>query len=493
MSQRSPTPRSLVWCAPRSLGALATLSALSFQACHETSNPQEHYRRGSAAAGGVAASGGKNDSNGGSRDAQRGGARAAAGNSNAALGGSADSLGAGGVANEGGSAPPSSGGSPPLEGGSDNAGGAGQEPVDACGAPPVRDEAFTRAALREAAVECASWQFCRFQSAAATLRDALVEADVVTENAAAQQAFLRAFAVWSELELFQFGPLASKAESAGKDSYQGLGIRELVYAWPATARCRVDEQLVNPVYAERGFANVPISGRGLFALEYLLFYTGTDTACAAQSSTAQAWPSDGEALAQHKTRYARALADDVLQKADELVRAYGEAGDFRRAFVSASGYPDDQEALTVLAWALIYAEREVKDWKLGVPLGVTLSHPVSNPETPFALRGTSAIRGNLLGFRRLLQGCGDDGSGIGFDDWLRAAGHAELAEALSDAWQNAMRAAEATPELDRASNAELDHLYRELKALTDLLKSDLFGAGSPLNLKLPAGVASDTD
>jgi len=29
--------------------------------------------------------------------------------------------------------------------------------------------------------------------------------------------------------------------------------------------------------------------------------------------------------------------------------------------------------------------------------------------------------------------------------------------------------------------------------LTALLKTDLFGAGSTLNLKLPAGVASDTD
>jgi hypothetical protein len=53
--------------------------------------------------------------------------------------------------------------------------------------------------------------------------------------------------LWSVLELFQFGPIASKATSAAKDEYQGMGLRDRVTL--ATDRAlRVDEQIVNQKY-----------------------------------------------------------------------------------------------------------------------------------------------------------------------------------------------------------------------------------------------------
>jgi hypothetical protein len=61
------------------------------------------------------------------------------------------------------------------------------------------------------------------------------------------------------------------------------------------------------------------------------------------------------------------------------------------------------------------------------------------------------------------------------------------------ALSGAEAAAESFPPLDAATGPELQGLYAAVKGLTDLLKSDLFGAGSPLNLELPDGVASDTD
>jgi hypothetical protein len=161
--------------------------------------------------------------------------------------------------------------------------------------------------------------------------------------------------------------------------------------------------------------------------------------------------------------------------------------------VSASGYPSEQEALNTLAWALIYVEREVKDWKLGIPAGYTLVHPVSGPEAPYAGTGTENIRANLRGFQGLFQGCGAGGEGIGFDDWLIEAGHPELAAALIAALGTARAAADAAGPLAELSSSELEALYRAVKGLTDLVKGDLFGPGSPLNLELPEGVASDTD
>jgi hypothetical protein len=301
--------------------------------------------------------------------------------------------------------------------------------------------------------------------------------------------------VWSVIELFQFGPIASRAMSAGKDAYQGQGLRERIYSWPNLSRCRVEEQVVAPTYETQGFASVPLTGRGLFGLETLLFYPGADTACVPASQAAKTWATlDAEEIASQKLSYARALADDVRAEMGAIIALFKpESGNYRELFVSASGYPSEQEALNTLAWALIYVEREVKDWKLGIPAGYTLVHPVSGPEAPYAGTGTENIRANLRGFQGLFQGCGAGGEGIGFDDWLIEAGHPELAAALIAALGTARAAADAAGPLAELSSSELEALYRAVKGLTDLVKGDLFGPGSPLNLELPEGVASDTD
>lgn len=297
------------------------------------------------------------------------------------------------------------------------------------------------------------------------------------------------------VELFQFGPYASRAESAGRDIYQGQAIRDQIYSWPVTARCRVEEQVATERYKTQGFANVFISARGLYGLEYLLFYPGSDSACAANTPTAKAFAEfDATELDTRKLDYAVALSADVQAQTTALLRAWNpDDGNFRQTFVSASGYPDSQEALNILAWALVYVERELKDWKLGIPAGYTLTHPVTESETPYAHVGSDNIRENLAGFQRLFQGCGENGEGLGFDDWLIDAGHPELATEMVNALAGARAAAETFPRLDTATPEQLEAMYRAVKALTDPLKTDLFGAGSPLNLKLPAGVASDTD
>jgi hypothetical protein len=141
----------------------------------------------------------------------------------------------------------------------------------------------------------------------------------------------------------------------------------------------------------------------------------------------------------------------------------------------------------------VYVEKEVKDWKLGIPAGYTLSSPVSGPETPFAHVGTPALKANLRGFRALFEGCGGGGQGLGFDDWLRSAGHDELSDELLAALSGAEAGLDQLGPLHTASSAQVEAAYQAVRKLTDLLKGDLFGAGSPLNLKLPSSVEGDTD
>jgi len=367
--------------------------------------------------------------------------------------------------------------------------------LEACGAPPVSTESFSRQRLLEAGGRCAVYHYCAFRTTAEVLSratDAYAEARSEPQLKAAQAAFRMAMARWSRAELFQFGPAASSSMSAGRDIYQGKGLRDRIYAWPTVSRCRVEEQLAE---ATPDVSAALISARGLFGLEYSLFFSGQGSECVASSRAAMVLGQlSADALRERKARYAAAVSADLRTQSQVLIDAWSPGGsNFLESFKLAEGYPSEQEALNVLGWALIYVEREMKDWKLGIPAGYTMTAPVSLAETPYAQLGSEALRENLRGFRALFQGCGAQGEGIGFDDWLQDAGHDELRDAIIDAYDNAQRALDTLPPMHMASKAQLESAYMTLKMLTDLLKGDLFGAGSPLGLKLPASVEGDTD
>lgn len=362
-----------------------------------------------------------------------------------------------------------------------------------CGEAPVSQKSFSRAALLEATAACTTYQLCQFVEAASVLANATREhakAQSDETREAAQGAFREAMDVWSRLELFQFGPAAPTM----MDQYHGKGLRSLIYAWPNVSRCRVEEQIAGKGY-EKGFDKVLLNGRGLYAVEYGLFYEGTDQSCAASSATAKTWATlDEAAIRKEKARYAEAVAADVLEKGLSLYRAWSPSGEnFSAKLKAAEGYPSVQEALNVVAWGLVYVEREIKDWKVGHAAGYTPTAPVDGLEAPFAKLATENLRSNLRGFRALFQGCGEGGEGLGFDDWLREAGHGDLADDIVKAYEGAQAAADAFPPFHQASADEIEALYQAIKKLTDLLKNEFFGAGSPINLKPPATIEGDTD
>jgi hypothetical protein len=170
-----------------------------------------------------------------------------------------------------------------------------------------------------------------------------------------------------------------------------------------------------------------------------------------------------------------------------------DGGDYRSKLVEATGYPGEQEAMKVLGWALFYVEHEVKDLKLGAAAGVRAGDGSELPEAPYANLGTEAVRANLRGFRAMYQGCGADGAGLGFDDWLIEANESELSQNILTAYENAQAAADAFPAWNQATQADFQALYATVKMLTDHLKNDLFGGGSPIGLALPPTISGDTD
>jgi uncharacterized protein len=362
----------------------------------------------------------------------------------------------------------------------------------ACGAAPAAAPPFTKQALLGAAADCAAWHACTFLNAANALRTSVRDHGSAPSEAkvtAARTAWKTAMDEWSKVELFQFGPAGSKSI----DPYYGRGLRTFVHPWPQTSRCEVEKQIATKEWREAGIGAVLPSGRGLFAVEYVFFYPGADTACLAGSPTGQAWGALGAAdLAKAKSDYAVAVADNILALGLELRNVWLPEGEnFKAKLLALEGYGSDQEALNVVGWSLFYIEKDVKDLKLASRAGVEPTAP--NPETPFALVEIENIRTNLRAFRSLFEGCGTNGAGIGFDDWLVSAGHQTLANDITTALANAQAAADAFPAFAQANETQFRSLYEAVRVLTNLLKTNLFGSASPLNLKLPAGVASDTD
>ncbi|MBX3193046.1 MAG: hypothetical protein KF819_39040, partial [Labilithrix sp.] len=338
---------------------------------------------------------------------------------------------------------------------------------------------------------CAAWHACNFQNAATALRKSFRDHAAAPSDdklAAARTAWRTAMDEQSKMELFQFGPVASTSI----DKYHGRGLRTFVHPWPDVNRCQVETQIVTKDY-QKGWDLVFPSSRGLFAVEYALFHPGSDIACLPNSTAAQTWATlTPEQITQGKNDYAVAIVDNVVALSLEVSNVWAAGGEnFKAKLLAFDGYGSEQETLTVVAWSLLYPEQEVKDIKLGPLAGFQPVPP--NPETPFARVEVENMRTNLRAFRSIFQGCGEGGQGIGFDDWLVSAGQQQLATDILAALQTAQTAADAFPAFSQATPEQFVDMYNAVKPLSNILKTQFFGSASPLNLKLPASAASDTD
>lgn len=351
---------------------------------------------------------------------------------------------------------------------------------------------FTKRALLTAIADCTLDQYRRLETKTATLAAA-------TGTVAVQRAWREAMFAIEEAELFRFGPAARTTEPGGQ------GHRDQLYSWPLVSRCTIEEQLVAGTYATPEFPDSRINARGLGAHEYLIFYSGSDNACSgfsrinAEGSWAALSPQE---LAAKKADYAAAIARDVHSHAQALVRAWDPAaGNFHRELSTAGAgsttWSSDQVALNAISDAIFYIENPLKDLKLARPLGLSECANDLCPEafeSKYANASLQHLRANLRGFQRIYQGCGENGEGIGFDDWLGAVGAGELAQRMTSALLVAIATADNfQPPIETALITDTQQvwtLYNAVKGLTDLLKADMV---TVLNLELPQIIEGDND
>lgn len=372
--------------------------------------------------------------------------------------------------------------------------------------PPVDDPgpggAFSKEGLLTAIGDCAIGRYRAFEEKARVLRDATnAYRDDRTEpkKSAAREAWLAAIATWQENEIFRFGPQAN-APSPGARS-----LRDSIYVWPQVSRCKAEEQIVSEVYAQSSFNTSLVNGRGLGTYEYLLFYVANDNACSAFSAiNAQgSWNALGAVeVNRRKGLYAAAIGDDVLARAEALIGAWAiDRENFYSALINAGKgsavYASQQDAFNAINEGLFFVEKEVKDAKLGRPLGFNECAATRCPEaveSPFAHASVAHLKANLIGFRKIFQGCGENYGGLGFDDWLRAMGAGDLADRMLGALvatQVAIDALDSPLEQTIALEpARVEVIHTTLRGLTDPLKTEFV---TVLNLELPRTVEGDND
>lgn len=341
-------------------------------------------------------------------------------------------------------------------------------------------ERFDRGALLQSFARCAVQTHGQFQTqadglAAATMAWSAAPTDET--RAAARTAWESAIDVWQQAEMLRFGP------SADLDTLGGLGMRATIYAWPDVNRCLIEQQLTARTYEGAGFASLSTNARGLATLEYLLFYTGADNACPADHAinAMGTWAAIApDELTRRRAAYAHAVAVDVAARARALNAAWEPAGFRAQLETAGTGstlFATQQVAFSTVAEATSYVDTDMKDLRLGVPLGLpgTTARPEAL-ESQWADRGRQHLRSNLTGLRTLLQGCAA-GNNQGFDDMLEAAGAAPLATQMRADLDAIDAAINALPgeSLSRAlvtDRAAVLRVHAAVKALTDFLKNE---------------------
>lgn len=325
--------------------------------------------------------------------------------------------------------------------------------------------------------------------------------DVVAELEAAREAWRVAMGTWQRLELAQVGP----ARPASGTYSVGQGLRDEIYSWPDGVNpCAVDQVVVSQDYAAATFPEGSLVTKyGLDALEYLLFFDGPDNQCAgpATINTDGSWAAlSATDLVQRRAAYASAVADDVAVKAAALRSAW--QGSFRAELLlegEAAFYLSAADAVDDVFTGIFYLELDTKDLKLGVPAGIhgDCADAVCPGlvEGRWSGRSREHIVANLQAMRALLLG-GDvlGGEGLGFDDFLEAAGAGELAATMLADLDAAVVAVQAIPApLDvqlLTDPAPVEAAHAAVKAFTDKLRGQF---AALLLLRVPNEADGDND
>ena len=370
------------------------------------------------------------------------------------------------------------------------------------------DEITRRDVLRSIAAQVivpGTAEFASRATALSTAVDALAAArssgaDVEAARQAARDSWHEAMSQWQELELMQVGPAASSLAAIG-----GEDLRDEIYSWPTADTCAVDRAIVDEDYGGDGFVeNSLVWVYGLDALEYLLFTNTDEHTCPSQVQLDGPWMAlSGDELDTRRAAYASVLAAHIAEQANALATRWDPSGgNFAGALGNPgegdSPYANDLEALDQVFHAMFYIDKQTKDAKLGLPLGLVEGCDavpcVSLLENPWSDDAGPSLVANLRMLQALVQGGPDPETAAGFDDLLEQMGEGAIALTLLRDIDTAIATIEAIEapmsEAIATDVAQVEAAYGAVKKVSDTLKGPFVTA---LMLTIPAEGAGDAD
>lgn len=330
-----------------------------------------------------------------------------------------------------------------------------------------------------------------FETSAGALRDATSEY-AANENddtrAAAQEAWRATMNAWQHIELFLVGPAGSMTDVAG-----GEDIRDEVYSWPLTNRCRIDQETLEDSYADGALLQAElVNVRGLDAMEYLLFDADTENACSPISAINMegSWEAMRDTIPERRAQYAATAASLIHTSATGLIALWRDG--YRDELVGpGDNYGTNQEALNAITDALFYLDKEVKDMKLAGVAGVAEVIGADTRESLDANVSIPNLQANLDAFALAFRGA--DGA-MGLEELLEAAGAADLASRMNTSIDAAVaELASLSPDIPTlvvADERAMLPAYERIKDITDLMKTEFLGI---LDLELPDRAEGDND
>lgn len=346
---------------------------------------------------------------------------------------------------------------------------------------PMQTAAATKAAALPAAIDA----YC----------DAL---DAGTPGAtldAARAAWAETIDAWQRAEGVLVGPAAMDNKA----------LRSYIYAWPSISTCEIDRDTASR-FADPSSYDINaklIRVRSLTAIEYLLHPPSASHTCIVEPT---GWSALGADVPRARCRLAEAIAVDVAAKTAAVETAWrADGGDYVGALVragqSGSSFATAHEAVNVVAGGMFYVDYIVKDMKIAEPAGIAdnACGAVGTPclielELPFSDRATFAVRNNLASLRELFTGTTATADGPGFDDFLIAVGHADVADRMTASLDAAIGAAAQLPDsFVGALMNDYDKVvatHGAVKTFTTDLKSQFL---TLLALELPNDVPTDND
>ena len=255
----------------------------------------------------------------------------------------------------------------------------------------------------------------------------------------AKQSWANTMDAWQRAQLSFVLPVSDSNNNAE------LVRKVLAYAENSITPCAIDRRVV--IVQNDGFNADQLQNnfRGLDAIDYLLFNTDLDHQCTSTDAETVALMNTWDAQTDTDKKIWRCelalhLAGDISGAVQQFSTQWADDGDnFRSKFINPS---NEHLAIEALSDAIFFLDTTLKDIKIGYTLNLAGNCPGTNGleacptrvESRFSNRSLENVKTNLEAFLELYKGK----DGQGFDDYIIAKGHPDIAQEFIDETQAAI-------------------------------------------------------